>query len=164
MKGRAILAAFVLVGSCSAQTARAYYDELYAAAGLDRMADRYVCFDERVELLTFFIFAENKYLREYMIANGTINKLSKAQQAEIKKDFLIFRGYDKGVPLAAEDFLNPDGSSWVSEKFMLDKKTPARLRFNISWDTLRYKRTVEVLNTDETLQGEVSTYGRCELV
>jgi hypothetical protein len=112
----------------------------------------------------FFIFTENKYLREYMVSNGTFEKLSKPEQAELKKEFLVFRSYDKGVPLATEDFLNPDGTSWVSDKFMLGKKTPARVRFSISWETLRYKRSVEVLNSDETINGEVPAYGRCERV
>jgi len=31
---------------------------------------------------------------------------------------------------------------------MLDKKTPIRTKFTISWATLRYKRSVEVLNLD----------------
>ena len=52
------------------------------------------------DVKAFFIFTENKYLREYMISNGTFDKLSRAEQAELKKAFLVFRGYDKGVPLA----------------------------------------------------------------
>jgi hypothetical protein len=51
----------------------------------------------------------------------------------------------------------------VSDKFILNK-TPARLRFNISWETMRYKRSVEVLNSDDTINGVVSAYGRCERV
>jgi hypothetical protein len=70
----------------------------------------------------------------------------------------------QGVPWATYEFLHPDGASWVSDKSMLGKKTPTRVRFSISWETMRYKRTVEVLNSDETLSGEVSAYGRCERV
>ncbi|SPE37608.1 exported hypothetical protein [Candidatus Sulfopaludibacter sp. SbA6] len=155
----------ILVASpCFAQTARDYYNEIYAAGGLDRMVARYVCFNDNPDVKAFFIFTENKYLREYMISNGTFDKLLKAEQAEIKKDLLLFRGYDKGVPLATEDFLNPDGTSWVSDKFILNKKTPARVRFSISWETMRYKRSVEVLDSDDTINGEVPAYGRCERV
>ena len=164
MKRFAALSTILVASSCFAQTARDYYNEIYAAGGLDRLADRYVCFNEDLNVKTFFVFTENKHLREYMISNGTFDRLSKAEQAELKKDFLIFRGYDKGVPWATNEFLYPDGASWVSDKFMLDKKTPARVRFSISWETMRYKRSVEVLNSDETINGEVSTYGRCEPV
>ena len=160
----AALAMILFASSCFGQTARDYYNEIYAAGGLDRIVDRYVCFNDSPDVKTFFIFTENKYLREYMIANGTFDKLSKAEQAEMKKEFLVFRGYDKGVPLATEDTLNPDGTSWVSDKFMLGEKTPARLRFSISWETMRYKRSVEVLNSDGTISGEVPAYGRCERV
>jgi len=161
---RCALATILVTGLCLAQTAREYYNEIYAAGGLDRMAARYVCFNENPEVKAFFIFTENKYLREYMISNGTFYKLSKAEQAELKKEFLIFRGYDKGVPVTTKDFLNPDGSSWVSDKFMLDKKTPARVRFSISWETMRYKRSVEILNSDGAFNREVPAYGRCERV
>ena len=58
--------AFLIVGlfsmACYAQTARQYYDELYKAGGLDRMADKYVCFDDEDELKTFFIFARVRIL------------------------------------------------------------------------------------------------------
>lgn len=162
MKRFAALATILVASSCFAQTARDYYNEIYAARGLDRGAARYVCFNENPDVRTFFVFTENRYLREYVISKRTFDKLSKAEQAELKKDYLIFRGYDKGVPLPTNDFLFPDGTPWVSEKFMLDKKTPARVRFSISWETMRYKRSVEVLNSDETINGVVSAYGRCE--
>jgi hypothetical protein len=160
----AALATLLAASSCFAQTARDYYNEVHAAGGLDRMVSRYVCFNDDPEVKAFFIFTENKYLREYMMSNGTFDKLSKAQQTEMKKDFLMFRGYDKGVPLATEDFAQPDGTSWISDKFMLDKNTPARVRFSISWETMRYKRSVELLKSDDTLQGEVPAYGRCERI
>jgi hypothetical protein len=96
------------------------------AGGLDRTADRYVCFYEKAELKTFFLFAENKYLREYMIANGTFETLSKEQQEEMKKDFLIFRGFDQGVPAASEDYLYVDGTSWRSKTAPYSKSTSIR--------------------------------------
>ena len=46
MKRFAALSTILVASSCFAQTARDYYNEIYAAGGLDRMADRYVCFNE----------------------------------------------------------------------------------------------------------------------
>jgi hypothetical protein len=46
--------------ACLGQSARRYYNELYKAGGLDRMADEYVCFDDDDKLETFFIFGESK--------------------------------------------------------------------------------------------------------
>jgi hypothetical protein len=39
------------------------------------MADAYVCFDDDEKLQTFFIFGESKTIREFMIADGTFDKL-----------------------------------------------------------------------------------------
>lgn len=87
---RCVKLATILVASlCFAQTARDYYNEIYAAGGLDRLTARYVCFNDNPDVKAFFIFTENKYLREYIISNGTFDKLSKAEQAELKKEFLI---------------------------------------------------------------------------
>lgn len=162
--------AFLIVGlfsmACYAQTARQYYDELYKAGGLDRMADKYICFDDEDELKTFFIFAESKDLREFLTADGTMNKFPKAEQERLKKNFLIVRGYDKGVLVGDEQFYDADGASWTSEDFFLDKvkKTKARMRLTVTWETLRYKRSVEILKSDSSLKQEVSRYGRCERV
>jgi len=164
MRHCAALATILAACSCFAQTARDYYKELYAAGGLDQMASGYVCFNEDADSKTFFIFAENRYLREYMISNGTFDKLSKAEQAVLKKDFLALRSYDKGVPSATNEFLDPDGASWVSDTLMLGNKTSARVRFSVSWETMRYKRSAEVLNSDGTINHVVSAYGRCERV
>jgi len=160
---RAMLAAVLAAGACFGQAARRYFTELYEAGGLDRMADEYVCFADKPDLETFFIFGETKHLRQYMIENGTLTKLPKAGQAELRKDSLLFRGYDKGVPLPTEDILYPAGSSWVSEKFNI-QKTRARIRFSISWQTLRYKRAVELLNPDGSIRDQVPVYGRCERI
>ena len=167
MKSCAALDTILAASSCFAQTARDYYNEIYAAGGLARAAARYVCFNEDPDVKAFLGFTESKYLLEHMISNGQFDKLSKPEQSALKeKEALIFRGYDKGVPWARYEFLllDPDGASWVSEKSMLGGKTPMRIRFSISWETMRYKRSVEVLNSDDTLKGEVSAYGRCERV
>jgi hypothetical protein len=164
MSSRLFLLVVLIAASAWAQSAREYYKELYVAGGLDRMADRYVCFDDDPNIKTFFVFAESKYVHEYMMADGTFGKLPKSYQTELKKDFVISRGYDKGVALSAEDFLDADHDSWVSQKFRLDNRTPARVRFTIVFQTLRYKRAVEILNADGTFRSEVARYGRCELV
>src|ERR1700730_17696129 len=111
MCSRLFLLVLLIAASAWAQSAREYYKELYVAGGLDRMADRYVCFDDDPNIKTFFVFAESKYVREYMMADGTFSKLPKNYQAELKKDFVISRGYDKGVALSAEDFLDADNDS-----------------------------------------------------
>ncbi|MGA2375339.1 MAG: hypothetical protein ABSF72_07450 [Candidatus Sulfotelmatobacter sp.] len=156
----------LLTASCFGQGARQYYKEIYDAGGLDNMADGYVCFDDDHKLETFFIFGESKTIREFMIADGTFSKMSPDLQRKLKKDFLIVRGYDKGVPIGEEDFYDRDGSSWVGEEFVLSKepKTFGRMRFNITWETLRYKRSVEVLKPDESFSGQYARYGKCEQV
>lgn len=152
--------------ACLGQSARQYYNELYKAGGLDRMADEYVCFDDDSRLETFFIFGESKTIREFLIADGSFDKMSKEFQKKLKEDFLILRGYDKGVAIGGEDFYDHDGSSWVGDKFVLSKqpKTFGRMRFNVTWETLRYKRSVEVLNPDMSLSGQYARYGKCEQV
>jgi hypothetical protein len=132
MRKVAILVVFST--ACFAQSARQYYDELYKAGGLDRMADAYVCFDDDGKLDTFFIFAESKLLREVMIADGTFTKLKKGYQEKLKQDFLIVRGYDKGVTIGEEDFYEKEGGSWVDETFVLSKqpRTLARMRLNLT--------------------------------
>jgi hypothetical protein len=150
--------------SAFSQSARQYYDELYKVGGLDRMADAFVCFDDDANLQTFFIFAEGKTMREFMMADGTFEKLSKDLQQKLKQDFLIVRGYDKGVAIGDEDYYKKDGSSWVDDKFVLSKQPKAfgRMRLNLTWETLRYKRSVEILDPDMSLKSQVARYGKCE--
>jgi hypothetical protein len=118
-------------------------------------------------LETFFIFGESKTIREFMIADGTFGKMSKEFQRKLKEDFLIVRGYDKGVVIGGEDFYKREGSSWVGDKFVLSKqpKTFSRMRLSITWETLRYKRSLEVLDPDATsLRSQYARYGKCESV
>jgi hypothetical protein len=163
---RTVAVIVILSAACFGQSARQYYDELYKAGGLDRMADGYVCFDDDEKLQTFFIFAESKTLREFMIADGTFAKMTKDFQGKLKHDFLIVRGYDKGVTVGDEDFYEKDRSSWVDEKFLLSKqpKTFGRMRLDYAPETLRYKRSLEILNPDLTLKEQVARYGKCEVV
>lgn len=149
-----------------AQSARQYYDELYKAGGLDRMADGFVCFDDDPQLQTFFIFGQSKTIREFMIADGSFAKMDKNFQERLQQDFLIVRGYDKGVSIGEEDFYEKDGSSWLDEKFVISRlpKTFGRMRLNLAWETLRYKRSVETLNPDMSLKSQVARYGKCEEV
>jgi hypothetical protein len=147
-----------------ALTARDYYKELYAAGGLDRMADANACFEDDPSNKAFFIFGQSKDIREFMIADGTFSKLPRSLQLRLKKDFLIVRGYNKGVPWQSESFLDRDEGSWISDQRMLNKHTPIRIRFTIDWQTLRYKWAVEVLNMDSTYRSEVASFGKCEEV
>jgi hypothetical protein len=153
----------LIATSCFAQSARDYYNELYAAGGLDQITSYRVCFNDEPELRTFFVFVESKVIREVMMADGSFSKADRAFQAELKKRFVLMRGYDKGVPLPVEEYRSDNGS-WVTEQFMLDKATPARIRFEITPETLRYKRSVEILRQDGSLRSVVAAYGRCEAV
>jgi hypothetical protein len=155
MKSFAMLAVLLLTSTCAAQSARSYFEGLYKSGGLDRMADEYVCFDDNPSIQTFFIFTTSKTLRELFIAKGEFAKLPKAQRDELNSGFLILRGYDEGVPEPHEDTFSPDGSSWV-EKGVFNK-VPVSIRFTISWETMRYKRSIET-----TLRSESAEYGHCE--
>jgi hypothetical protein len=145
-------------------TARDYYNELYAAGGLDRMAGARACFQDDPKVDSFFVLRESKNLRDYMLANGTFSKLPDDTQELMKRDFLMVRGYAKGIPWRGEEFLEKDEASWISDQRMLDDRTPIRIRFNINWQTLRYKYAVEVLNMDSTFRTEVASFGHCEEV
>jgi hypothetical protein len=158
----ALLALFA--AQIAQQTAREYYEEIYAVGGLDRMADEYVCFDEDATNQNFFIFGQSKNLRQFMMENGTFEKLSKASQDNLKKDWLVVRGYAKGVPFDEEEFYDKDGNSWVIDAGKLDDKRTMQIRLTISWQTLRYKRAVDIYKPDLTLDGEVAHWGRCEHV
>lgn len=160
------LALVLLFGSASmfAQSARDYYNEIYKAGGLDRMADGYVCFDDDPELDTFFIFGKSETLKQFLISTGEFKKMSKTQQAELNRGFLNTRGYDKGVPLSSEETYWADGTSWAIEPGIISGKK-MRMRLSIEWTTLRYKRSVEILNSNGTLKSvPLSRYGRCEKV
>ncbi len=155
-----MIAVLFLVSTGAAQSARSYFQQLYKAGGLDGMADEYVCFDDDSSLQTFFIFTTSRTLREFLTTTGDFAKMPKEQQDELKRGFLVFRGYDKGVPLPREESFYPDGSSWV-EKGAIGN-APIRVRFTVSWETMRYKRSVEVLNSNLTLRRQYSRYGHCE--
>jgi hypothetical protein len=85
-------AALLLTGTGSPQAARPYFDELYKAGGLDRMADESVCFADDKDNQNFFIFAQSSHMRELFKADGSFVKLPKATQDILKTDFLLVRG------------------------------------------------------------------------
>lgn len=146
-----------------AQTARDYFNELYKAGGLDRMADEYVCFDDSKELQTFFIVAKSDVLKDFLVSNGQFAKLPKAHQAQLNKGFLILRGYDKGVAVGEEETYSKEGDTWLSDVFPIgSQRTPMRIRVSVTWETLRYKRSVEILDAQHELQSQVARYGKCE--
>lgn len=146
----------------SSLTARDYYNELFAAGGIDGMAGTHVCFQDDPTVENFFVLKESKNLRDYMLADGSFNKLSKDTQELMKRDILMVRGYAKGIPWRAEEFLQKDEQSWISDQRMLDERTPIRIRFTINWQTLRYKYAVEILNMDSSYRAETASFGHCE--
>jgi hypothetical protein len=50
-----------------------------------------------------------------MLADGTFEKLPKKGQERLKKDFLVVRGYNKGVAFDKQQFYDSDDKSWLSE-------------------------------------------------
>jgi hypothetical protein len=152
----------LLMPQTTLRTAREYYDELYKAGGLDRFADGEVCFDEDTTSQNFFIFGQSKHMREFMKADGTFEKLPKKMQVQLEKDFLIIRGYAKGIPFKDEEYYEKDGSTWLSPVYDFDAKNSMRIRFTINWQTLRYKRAVEMLDHDLHYKSEVAKFGKCE--
>ena len=144
------------------RTARDYYNELYSAGSLDRVAGAHVCFQDDPRVDTFFIFGEGKDLRDSMTADGVFSEFPRANQEQMKTDFVVLRGYVKGIPWKGQEILEKDESSWISDQRMLDEHTPIKIRFGINWQTLRYKYAVEVLNMDSTYRTEVASFGRCE--
>jgi hypothetical protein len=159
-----LLAGLIVTASTApAQTARQFYEELYKASGLDRMADGYACFDDSPELQNFFIFGQSENIRELLEEHHAVAKLPKREQARLKKGYLIVRGYSKGVALSSEEMYDKDGDSWVTETYHI-QNTPMRVRLSITWATLRYRKSVEMLNASGGLKGTVDRYGRCEAV
>jgi hypothetical protein len=156
---------FMLTSACAyAQSSRDYFNEIYKAGGLDRMADGYVCFADDPKLKTFFIFGRSETLKQFLIDAGGFSKLPKKDQQELNRGFLNTRGYDQGVPLSSEETYYKDGESWAVEPYTISG-TKMRTRLAIEWSTLRYKRSVEILNLNGTLRTiAFSGYGRCEEV
>ena len=147
-----------------ALTARDYYNEVYAAGGLDDVANGHACFQDDPKVDSFFILEEGSDHGDSRVDNGTSSTLPETPQEPIRKDILTVRGYAKGIPWKGQEFLEKDEESWISDLHMLDEHTPIRIRFNIDWQTLRYKYAVEVLNMDSTYRTEVASFGHCEEV
>jgi hypothetical protein len=164
MRALVLLCLLFLVQQNMPHTAREYYDEIYKAGGLDRMADGYVCFADDAANENFFIFGESTVIRDVMIADGTFTKLPKNMQAKLKQDWLIVRGYAKGIAFDSEQYFDKDGGSWIDEPRRLDAHSIIRVRLTINWQTLRYKRAVEMLTPAMKYQSEVAQFGRCEPV
>lgn len=156
----------MLFGSVFAfgQSARDYYNEIYKAGGLDRMADGYACFDDDLTLETFFIVGRSEALKQFLIGAGEFKTMPRAAQAELNRGFLTMRGYDTGVALSREETYWTDGSSFATAPGTISGMK-MRIRLSIEWATLRYKRSVEFLNPNGTLKSVPFThYGRCEEV
>jgi hypothetical protein len=144
-------------------TAREYYNEIYEAGGLDRMADQFVCFDDDVALKNFFIFSKSTDLRDLMLADGTFQKLPIKMQKELKtKEWLSIHGYNNGIPFNGEEFYYKDGSTWLGGVGDMDANNSMRIRLTINWATLRYKRAAEILDHGLHYKTEIARFGKCE--
>ncbi len=154
----------LLTVSAFGQSARDYYNEIYKAGGLDRMADEYACFDDDPKLETFFIIGKSETLRQFLIDKGEFKRMTRAQRTDLNRGFLITRGYDQGVAHSHEETYSTDGTSFATEPGIIDG-LKLRMRLSIEWTTLRYKRSVEILSPNGKLKSvPVSRYGRCEEV
>lgn len=145
-----------------AQAARAYFDELYKAGGLDRVSGQYVCFSDDQALNTFFIFGKSSSLRQFLIDVGGYAKLPLAERRLLDKGFLYVKPYDRGVPLGERSTFEADGDTWLLEGLKLDAKTKAKLRIAISWQTLRYKRTIDISQNGGSYTEAAANYGKCQ--
>ena len=143
-------------------TARDYFHELIASGGIDRLTKSHACFQDDPKADGFFLIGESKYVRDSTLANGTFSKLPIETREIMNKDFLMVRGYPKGIPWKAEEFLEKDEASWISDQHMLNEDTTVRIRLTVNWQTLRYKYSVELLNIDSTYRSEVASSGQCE--
>jgi hypothetical protein len=147
-------------------TARDYYKELYDAGGLDRMGAEYACFKDDPQHDTFFIFGQSRTLRERMIAAGTFNPSHKVPKDAPKEDFLIVRGYQKGIPWAEDMFFTKQGGLWTSEKMQtmpLGNGLRTTIIIVINWQTLRYRWGVEVVDKGQR-HAAGGHFGRCEKI
>ena len=161
MQSELILVLLLLI-QATHHTARDYFNEIYDAGRLDRLAAGEVCFDEDPAHENFFIFEQSRYLRQHMTMQGIFQNLPKAMQEHLKDDSLVVRGYHRGIASNGEEFYAEDGSSWISDVYELDEENSVRLRLTINWQTHRYKRTVEMLDHEMHFQREIARLGRCE--
>ncbi|HKV93886.1 MAG TPA: hypothetical protein VJW20_15170 [Candidatus Angelobacter sp.] len=143
-------------------TAMDYYNEIYKAGGLDRMAAGYTCFPDE-DTGKFFIFSQSEVVRQFLIDAGEYKKLPKNQRAQLDKGFIYLRTYFKGIPRPPL-YINKDGESYLFQSDMKDKGGVIRIRYTFNWTTLRYEETVNVYVNGVSPSSERSGYGRCELV
>ncbi len=158
----ALCSMFTFPVSIQAQSAHDFYHELYKSGGLDRMSDGYACFDNDTELKTFFIVGKSETIKQFLINVGGYSKLPLNDRKLLDKGFLYVKQYDQGVPLGDRDTYLEDGGTYLLDGTQLDASTKIRVRLSISWQTLRYKKTVDVSLKGGSYRPAVERYGRCE--
>ena len=79
-----------------------------------------------------------------------------------KNDYLIIRGYNKGIAFKDEKFYDKEANSWISDVYDFDARNSMRIRLSINWQTLRYKRAVEMLDHQLHYKSAVARFGKCE--
>lgn len=102
-----IAAVLFLTETIFSQTARTYFDEIYKAGGLDRVADGYVCFDDDSALSTFFIFGKSDTIKQFLESVGGYgmpNSQRKRRRSSLK-DFLQFAVMTKGFRYRAKTLI-----------------------------------------------------------
>jgi hypothetical protein len=157
-------------------TARDYYNELYNAGRLDRLADLYACFFDDPKDEAFFIFAEGIPMRNHLKKIGQFNVLPEDEQDLLDNDYLVSRYYFRGV---SKDrvLMTKKGAIWVGD---WDQHHTRRPNFFIDQRTLHFNRSEEVVisnpasNASNQPQGQVTdlpipnehigNFGKCEKV
>ena len=139
---------------------RDYYNELVKADGLDGMTNYYVCFQDKPSE-NFMTFSKSEDLKRLLAANKFPSKIVQG----LSGHWIALMGYTKGVQWPSPTFLDqetivgdPKFSSYTAQIEI--KGTPAILRFNINWKTLRY--VYEVLDRKRNRISDAASFGKCE--
>jgi len=145
-------------GAATAQTARAYFDELRDANAFTHYGDQYVCFPDE-DKGGFAVIAKTRDIEKKIAANSKIGAKPKPQVGE----FLAVKTYFKGV--ASDTTLYEKMDKVSDERWSLEFKSPlhGKTVYLINWATGRYRLLVFALDHSKTVPAaEIS--GKCELI
>jgi hypothetical protein len=160
-----ILLIIAVCGMGWGQSSRQYYDELYKAGGLDRLATQYACFPDE-EKGVFKIFSTSEYIRDGMKMTGYYRKLTPAERRDLAKGFLYARTYDHGTANKPEYYEKEADDSYVLKGDL--KSWPGfslRVTYRLNWATLRYHQILETFKKGSpTPTQRRESYGRCEVI
>jgi hypothetical protein len=103
--------------ACLAQNHKAdqeFYEELYNAGQLDRLAALHVCYVEGLNQPAFLTFAESGPMRARMESNGQLKGLPEEDKKLFDQDILWLRLYVKGRESSSErEVMSREDGIWV---------------------------------------------------